>query len=141
MRIFSFLTVFLSVTLPVPPALAHDSIKLDCGVQRKFEIEGVPSKFCADRLHEAWITQACSRRKKNPCAAMKLLRDAGAKVVELKSSELSGGRTPGAVLCGKLGGVVRMARYSGGNQQSFCQGGDGSSISCNALANQYFSNK
>ncbi|MBU6153028.1 MAG: DUF333 domain-containing protein [Bdellovibrionales bacterium] len=141
MGIVFFLTVFLSATLPVPSVFAHDIIKLDCVVQREFEIEGVPSKFCADRLHEAWISKACSRLKKNPCAAMKLLQDAGARVVELRSPELSGGRNPGSVLCAKLGGVVMMARYAGGSQQSFCQGIDGSSVSCNALANHYFSNK
>lgn len=109
-----------------------------CGDQSFFVVEGKKIEFCWLPKIEAWVSIHCVQKKKPDCKALTLYQSLLKPVVVLESEELNGGKNPGSVLCGKIGGTLQYAILEGGSQQTFCSAADGSLIDSNALSNAYY---
>jgi putative hemolysin len=109
-----------------------------CGEQSVFQVEGKKIEFCWLPKVEAWVSIQCVQKKQAACKALALHQSLLKQVVILESEELDGGKNPGSVLCGKIGGTLQYAILEGGSQQTFCSAADGSLIDSNALGNAYY---
>jgi putative hemolysin len=109
-----------------------------CEDQSVFKIEGKKTEFCWLPKIEAWVSVHCVQKKTPDCKALTLYQSLLKSGVALESEELDGGKNPGSVLCGKIGGTLQYAILEGGSQQTFCSAADGSLIDSNALSNAYY---
>ena len=110
-----------------------------CEDSSVFQIEGKKTEFCWLPKIEAWVSTHCVQKRRPACKALALHQSLLNHVVVLESEELDGGKNPGGILCGKIGGTLQYAILEGGSQQTFCSAADGSLIDSNALGNAYYS--
>lgn len=98
----------------------------------QMKIEGRTVEFMRMPEKHLTISRNCVKKELTPqCEAYSAYQKAASQV--LAPTAKRGGRNPGAVLCGKIGGKVVVAVDESGNQQSFCAFQDQSYVSTGSL--------
>jgi len=106
----------------------------ECKELPYFKINKENIQFCTIKKSKAIVSKECQHTK---CKAIYVFDNFDYKSLELKSSELTGGRNPSTLLCKKMGGKLELGASSLGHQHYFCKFVDNSMISTMSLFDRY----
>jgi hypothetical protein len=112
---------------------AHSASAAECHQRTRFNVEDHPQDLCWDKKLEGWLSPSCFEKKE--CGARKIAKTAESKKLTKKELNLEGGKNPGSVACGPLGGKLNYAILESGSQVTFCEAQDKSLIDTNIISN------